>query len=30
MIGSMKLVKTSEDGKVGGISFTITARSQYH
>ena len=24
MIGSMKLVKTSEDGKVGGISFTIT------
>lgn len=24
MTGSMKLVKTSEDGKVGGISFTIT------
>lgn len=24
MIGSMKLVKTSENGKVGGISFTIT------
>ncbi len=24
MTGSMKLIKTSEDGKVGGISFTIT------